>query len=59
MKRIECLISDEFDEIVDKLRKPLNQSRAQFNRTAIEEYIKNQLEIQVKLQDKIKKFLNN
>lgn len=57
MKRIECYISDDVSQVVDKLRKPSNQTRAEFNRQAIEQYIDNQLIIKANFNNKVKNFL--
>jgi len=55
MKKIECFIPDEINEAVDKLREQKHQTRAEFNRRALEDYVYNQLENNNL--DKLKEFL--
>ncbi len=44
MRKIECFIPDEISKAVDKIREQKHQTRAEFNRRALEDYVYNQLE---------------
>ena len=59
MKRIECLISDDISNAVDKIVEYRQQTRAEFNRRAIENYIEEELTAQNVFKNKINKFLEN
>lgn len=57
MKKIECFIPDEINEAIDKLREQKHQTRAEFNRRALENYVYNQLDNNSL--NKLKEFLND
>ncbi len=57
MTKIECLIGNELNEVVNKLRKQAGQTRAEFNRQALNHYVDNQLTIKPQFESKLKEFL--
>lgn len=56
MRKIECLITEDISQVVDKLRELKHQTRAEFNRQAILDRVDKELSNN-NLQDKIKEFL--
>ena len=57
MKKIECFISDEISDVIDKMTIPLKQSRAEFVRIAIIKHIDDSLKFNPSFDRKVKEFL--
>ena len=57
MKKIECEVTDEVNDCIDKLCEQSSYTRAEFNRRAINWYIDFRLEVKLSRENKIKFFL--